>query len=312
MSLKVALLMGGWSAEREVSLVSGKAVAQALGELGHAVKMIDPTRDVAALVQALTPLPDVVFNALHGRGGEDGRLQAVLDILGVPYTHSGVLASALAMDKAVTKRVLSGIGVPCAEGVIATVEQVMHGGLIPAPFVVKPINEGSSVGVRIVREGDNVPPLDEGWTYGSRVLVEQYIPGRDLTVSVMGGKEDSTPRALAVTEIRPRMGFYDYEAKYTEGKADHVLPAEIPKSIYDEAMRLAVLAHETLGCVGISRSDFRWDDSKAGLSGLYFLELNTQPGFTPLSLVPEQAAYLGISFKDLVAWILENATCAAA
>jgi D-alanine-D-alanine ligase len=312
MSLKVALLMGGWSAEREVSLISGKAVAQALGDLGHAVKMIDPTRDVAALVQALTPLPDVVFNALHGRGGEDGRMQAVLDIIGVPYTHSGVLASALAMDKAATKRVLSGIGVPCAEGMVAAIEQVMHGGLMPAPFVVKPVNEGSSVGVRIVRDGDNLPPVDESWTYGSRVLVERYIPGRDLTVAVMGGKDGAMPRALAVTEIQPRIGFYDYEAKYTEGKADHIVPAEIPKPVYDEAMRLAVLAHETLGCVGISRSDFRWDDSKIGISGLYFLELNTQPGFTPLSLVPEQAAYLGISFNDLVAWILENATCGEA
>ena len=315
MSLKVALLMGGWSAEREVSLVSGKAVAQALGELGHAVKMIDPTRDLASVIEALTPAPDVVFNALHGRGGEDGRLQAVLDILGVRYTHSGVLASALAMDKAATKRVLSAVGVPCPQGAVVTREQAASGGIIEAPYVIKPVDEGSSVGVRIIREGDNRLPLEEGWSHGDRVLVERYIPGRELTVAVMGsanGNPDQQPRAITVTEIRPRIGFYDYTAKYTDGKADHMVPAEIPKPVFDEAMRLAVLAHETLGCAGISRSDFRYDDSKEGVAGLYFLELNTQPGLTPLSLVPEQAAYLGMSFKDLIAWMLENATCGEA
>jgi D-alanine-D-alanine ligase len=304
MTRHIAVLMGGWSAEREVSLVSGQAVARALEERGFRVTTIDVQRDLGALLAALTPRPGVVFNALHGRGGEDGTIQAVLDILGVPYTHSGMLASAVAMDKAMTKRVLATVGVPSPDGRLATRRDVLNGDVIAPPFVIKPVNEGSSVGVHIVRPGDNTRPLDdETWTFGEQVLVEQYIPGRDLTVAVMGD------RALTVTEIRPHQGFYDYTAKYTDGKATHLLPAPVPAEVLDEAMRLSVLAHQTLGCAGVSRSDFRYDDDRPGIAGLYFLEINTQPGMTPLSLVPEQAAHLGISFADLVVWMVENAAC---
>jgi len=300
----VAVLLGGWSAEREVSLVSGAGIVSALESKGYKVTAVDVQRDLAGLLAALTPKPDVVFNALHGKGGEDGTIQGVLDYLGVPYTHSGVLASAMAMDKDVTRRVLSQVGVPVAEGLVATRDQLRAGHPIEPPYVVKPVDEGSSVGLHIVQPGQNHLVVEEdGWVYGDRVLVEQYIPGRELTVGVMGD------RALAVTEIRPATGTFDYKAKYTEGGAVHVCPADLPKDVYDEAMRLALLAHRTLGCSGVSRSDFRWDDSKAGTGGLYFLEINTQPGFTPVSLLPEQAAHLGMSYADLCAWIVEHARC---
>jgi D-alanine-D-alanine ligase len=306
MSKRVALLMGGRSAEREVSLVSGQACARGLREKGYDVEVIDVGEDLGALLAALDPRPDVVFNALHGRYGEDGRVQSLLDLLGLPYTHSGVLASALAMDKPLAKQVFGAVGLRCPEGKVVGTDQLAKSDPLPRPFVVKPTAEGSSVGVRIVREGDNLPPFDSsGWRFGEEVLVERYIPGRELTVAVMGGE------ALAVTELRPHVGFYDYEAKYTAGKTEHIVPAQIPHAVGEAAKNMAVTAHAALGCRGVTRSDFRYDDSRKGLEGLYLLEINTQPGMTPLSLVPEQAAHRGIEFSDLVAWMVEHAQCDA-
>ena len=302
----VAVLMGGWSAEREVSLVSGAGVVAALEQLGHQVRAVDVQRDLGGLLRALTPRPDVIFNALHGRGGEDGLLQGVLEYFRVPYTHSGVMASAIAMDKEMTKRVLATVDVPLAKSVIATRDQVLAGHVLPPPYVVKPVDEGSSVGVRIVHAGENAQVIDEdSWKYGDRVMVEAYIPGRELTVGVMGD------RALGVTEIVSNTEFFDYTAKYTVGQATHVLPAQVPPPVADRAKAIALLAHRTLGCSGITRTDLRWDDSKPGTSGLCFLEINTQPGFTPLSLVPEQASAIGISYADLCAWLVDNAQCHA-
>lgn len=302
---RVAVLMGGWSAEREVSLVSGAAVARALEEEGYKVTVIDVQRDLPGLLAALTdPKPDVVFNALHGRGGEDGTVQGVLEFLGAPYTHSGVAASAVAMDKALTKRILSTVGVRSPNGV--TLERGALTGdahPMPAPYIVKPVDEGSTVGVVLVREGQNAP-AGEAWTFGARALVEEFIRGRELTVGVMGDK------ALAVTEIDFAADVFDYTAKYTAGHARHVLPAPVPAEVADEAKRVAVLAHQTLGCRGVSRSDFRWDDSKPGVEGLYFLEINNQPGMTPMSLVPEQAAHVGLTYGALVSWLVEHASCA--
>jgi D-alanine-D-alanine ligase len=303
MTKTVAVLHGGWSAEREVSLVSGKAVAAALRDRGHRVDLIDVTRDLDALLRALRPAPDVVFNALHGKGGEDGTIQGVLDMLSLPYTHSGLRPSAIAMSKPATKQVVAAVGIRTARGVVATPQQVVERHLVDLPYVVKPAEEGSSVGVRIVRANDNAPAIDLGaWHFGD-ALVEEYIPGRELTVGVMGD------RALTVTEIAHSHAFFDYEAKYTEGHAVHTLPAQVPDLVFTEAMRQALLAHRTLGCRGISRSDFRWDDTKPGAEGLVFLELNTQPGFTPISLVPEQARHVGISFADLCEWLLGEAAC---
>lgn len=306
MAKRIAILHGGWSAERPVSLVSGAAVAEALKERGHDSYLIDVTRDLPALIDALTPRPSIVFNALHGHGGEDGTIQGVLDMLGLPYTHSGLLPSAIAMSKPVTKRLLAAHGVRSPKGIVAPRDHVATSHVMPPPYVVKPAAEGSSFGVRMVGPNDNAPPLDvKGWTFGEDVLVEEYIPGRELTVGVMGD------RALTVTEITHQHGFFDYDAKYTAGHAVHVLPARIPQDVFDEAMRVALLAHQALGCAGISRSDFRYDDSRPGLEGLHFLEINTQPGFTPISLVPEQAAHVGVSFADLCEWLMENATCPA-
>jgi D-alanine-D-alanine ligase len=300
----VAVLMGGWSAEREVSLVSGAGVAKALEEEGYRVTAVDVQRDLAGLMQALTsPRPDVVFNALHGRGGEDGTIQGILEFLGLPYTHSGVQASAIAMDKAMTKRVLETAGVRSPKGVVLTRGEITGGAHpMPAPYIVKPVDEGSTVGVTLVREGQN-SPVGDAWTFGERALVEEFIRGRELTVGVMGD------RALAVTEIVFEAQVYDYTAKYSAGHAVHTIPAAIPDAVAEEAKRLAVLAHQTLGCRGVSRSDFRWDDSRPGTEGLYFLEINNQPGMTPLSLVPEQAAHVGISYGALVGWLVENASC---
>jgi len=304
MSKKVAILMGGSSAEREVSLVTGTACAEGLREAGYQVLEVDVGRDVAALVEALTPAPDAVFNALHGRWGEDGCVQGILELLRIPYTHSGLLASALAMDKPVAKRLFEAAGLTCPEGVVVASEELAAGDALPRPFVVKPVNEGSSVGVRIVKNGTNLPPVDlDLWPPGTKLLVEKFIAGRELTVAVMGD------RPLAVTEIRPRQGFYDYEAKYTDGRADHVIPAQIPAEVYDRALEMALTAHRALGCRGVSRADFRYDDTARASGDLYLLEINTQPGMTPLSLVPEQAAFLNISFPELCAWMVENAAC---
>ncbi|HCS70328.1 MAG TPA: D-alanine--D-alanine ligase [Rhodospirillaceae bacterium] len=295
----VAVLMGGWSAEREVSLVSGAACAKALQDAGYQVTTIDVQRDVGALITRLYPRPDAVFNALHGRFGEDGCIQGLLDILGIPYTHSGVLASAVAMDKPMAKRLFEAEGIPVADHVVTTIEAARAKEPMARPYVAKPMNEGSSVGVHIVREGDNEPPFEgSGWSYGELVMIERYIPGRELTVSVMGGK------ALAVTEITTGRGFYDYDAKYINGGSIHVIPAEVDKSVYDQAMDLSERAFKAIGCRGVARTDFRYDGDT-----LYMLEINTQPGMTPTSLVPEQAAHAGLSFQDLVVWMVEQAEC---
>lgn len=300
---RVAVLMGGASAEREVSLVSGKACAEALRAEGYDVTTIDAGRDVTALIAALDPRPDVVFNALHGRWGEDGCVQGVLNLMGIPYTHSGLLASALAMDKPMAKRVFMAAGLRCPGGRLVTREEFAKGEPMARPYVMKPYNEGSSVGVRIVRQGDNVPPATS-WPYGAAALVEPYIAGRELTVAVMGD------RPLAVTELRSKTNFYDYEAKYTDGITQHLVPAPLPAKVYDAAMAMALAAHQVLGCRGVSRSDFRYDDTKGdGPEHLYLLEVNTQPGMTPLSLAPEQAKHAGISFRELVKWLVENAQC---
>ena len=304
MSKSVTVLMGGWSAEREVSLASGAACADALNDAGYDVTAVDVSRNLKTLIDALKPAPDVVFNALHGRFGEDGRIQSLLDILGLPYTHSGVLASALAMDKQSAKALFAARGIPCPEGKLLTIAEIGDSMPLNPPFVVKPNNEGSSVGVMVIRQGDNRVTFDN-WPYGDDVLVEQYIDGRELTVAVIGD------RALGVTELRPNVGFYDYEAKYTGGKTEHICPAPIPDEITELAMEYAVLAHQALGCRGVSRSDFRYDDTESSPGRLYMLEVNTQPGMTPLSLVPEQAAHAGMSMSDLVAWMVENATCDA-
>lgn len=304
---KISVLMGGWSSERSVSLSSGKACAEALRQKGYDVTEIDVTRDIQALLRALTPKPDVVFNVLHGPGGEDGVMQGLLEMLQIPYTHSGIMASALAMNKQKTKEVLKEAGMPVAEGGLMAVSDILSGNItIKPPYVIKPNEEGSSVGVFIVREGDNKPPMGlEKWSFGEMALVEKFIPGRELTVAVRGVAGDKA-EAFTVTEITQQNDFYDFEAKYSKGGSQHVLPAPVSSDVFDEAMRLAVLAHEKLGCSGVSRSDFRFDESK-GVAGLIFLETNTQPGMTPTSLVPEQAAYVGLSFPDLVAWLVENA-----
>lgn len=302
---RVTVLHGGVSAEREVSLVSGRACAAALHERGHDVRLVDAGRDVGALVSALTPPPEVVFNALHGRFGEDGMVQGVLDLMGIPYTHSGRLASALAMDKAMAKTVFERAGIRTVDGTVMAREALLHGGdPMARPYVVKPVAEGSSLGVCIVEEGGGAPPFGgDDWPFGEAVMVERFVPGRELTVSVMAD------RALAVTEVRPKRGFYDYKHKYTGGASDHIVPAGIEPRIYDEALRLALAAHRALGCRGVSRADFRYDDTGGEPGVLYLLEVNTQPGMTELSLVPEQAQHIGIAFGELVEWMIEEAAC---
>ena len=299
----IAVLLGGPSSEREVSLVSGRACAEALERLGARVSRIDPGRDIA---QVLTEArPSLVFNALHGEWGEDGCVQGVLETLKLPYTHSGVLASALAMDKAKAKAVLAAAGVVVPGGGLYNRHDVARDHVLQPPYVVKPNAEGSSVGVFIVKEGANRPPEElasPSWTYGEEVMVEPYIQGLELAVAVMG--ESNGPRAMDVTEIRASTGFYDYEAKYSEGGSIHVLPAPIPSGVRDRAMRMAELAHSALGCQGVTRSDLRYDDIN---DLLVLLEVNTQPGMTPTSLAPEQAAHVGIPFDHLVLWIVEDA-----
>ncbi|MBX7248031.1 MAG: D-alanine--D-alanine ligase [Caulobacteraceae bacterium] len=301
----VAVLLGGLSSEREVSLVSGESCAEALERLGARVTRIDAGRDLAARLSEVRP--DVAFNALHGAWGEDGCVQGVLETLAIPYTHSGVLASALAMDKAKSKSVMAAAGVAVPGGGLFNRFEVARGHVIEPPYVVKPNAEGSSVGVFIVREGANAPPRElarESWTFGEEVMVEPYVAGKELAVAVLHEKEG--PRALAVTEIIAATGFYDYDAKYGEGGSRHEVPAKIPASVAKEAMRLAERAHAALGCRGLTRSDFRYDDIK---DVLVLLEVNTQPGMTPTSLAPEQAGHVGIGFDDLVRWIVEDASC---
>jgi D-alanine-D-alanine ligase len=303
MSKSVVVLMGGWSSEREVSLSSGENVARALGAQGYEVRLVDIGRDMNAILAALVPRPDVVFNALHGRYGEDGCIQGVLEILGIPYTHSGVMASALAMDKPMAKKLFVDAGLPCAEGRVVRREEFRRGEPMARPYVVKPINEGSSVGVTIVQKDDPAPFRGADWPFGDEVLVERYIPGREITVAVMGD------RALGATEIRPTEGFYDYGAKYTAGRTTHLVPAPLPEARYREALDIALGAHNALGCRGVTRADMRYDDTAGEPGAFYLLEVNTQPGMTPLSLVPEIAASVDIGFGELVAWMVENAAC---
>jgi D-alanine-D-alanine ligase len=296
--------MGGWSPEREVSLSSGRECAKALADSGYKVRVIDVRRDLPALLLALEPRPDIIFNALHGIGGEDGTVQSVFEMLRLPYTHSGVLASALAMHKPTAKSIFRDAGLPVVEGLVAHPEELAERDPMPAPFVVKPTNQGSSVGVRIVRVNDNSWREEvTGWCFGSELLVERFVPGRELTVAVMGD------RALGVCEIVPRGTFYDYTAKYAAGGSDHLTPAPVPAATYEDALDIALRAHRALGCRGVSRADLRYDDTPAGCGRLYLLEVNTQPGMTPTSLVPDIARHAGIGFDELVAWMVENASC---
>ncbi len=302
---QVAVLMGGWSAERDVSLNSGAACAGALEQAGYRVTRVDVDRNIAATLAALRP--DVCFNALHGKGGEDGCIQGILETLRIPYTHSGVLASALAMDKARAKTVFSAAGVPVAESIVTSPAEAARAHLMPPPYVLKPVTEGSSVGVFIVREDQAHPPQEltrSDWAFGD-VLVERYIGGRELTCAVLGNK------ALGIIEILPAegLGFYDYEAKYAKGGSRHILPAQISPEIYEFIQKLALDAPNALGCRGVSRADFRLDDRAEGTGELACLEVNTQPGMTATSLVPELAAHAGLAFDELVRWIVEDASC---
>jgi len=300
----VAVVMGGWSPEREVSLSSGRECAKALVDRGYKVQTIDVHRDLPGLLRALDPRPDIIFNAMHGIGGEDGSVQSVFEMLGIPYTHSGVLASALAMHKPTAKAIFRDAGLPVVDGIVACPEELTERDPIPAPFVVKPTNQGSSVGVRIVRINDNSWREEvREWRFGSELLVERFIAGRELTAAVMGD------RALGVCEIVPRGTFYDYTAKYAAGGSDHLVPAPVPARIYETALGIALRAHRALGCRGVSRADLRYDDTAGGDGELYLLEVNTQPGMTPTSLVPDIARHVGIRFDELVAWMVEDASC---
>ena len=299
----VAVLMGGWSAEREVSLRSGKACADAAERAGYRVSRVDVTRDIAGVLGALKP--DAALNVLHGRPGEDGALQGLLEIIGIAYSHSGVMASSVAMQKDIAKTVLKAAGVPVPGGMIVNRVEAGKKHLLPPPYVIKPIAEGSSVGVFIVREDHAHPPQEltrSDWSFGESVLIEPYIPGKELTCAVVAEKP------TGVIEIIANTKFYDYEAKYAPGGSTHLLPAPVSPEIYEECRRLAVLAHHALGCRGVTRADFRYDDSVAGLAGLACLEVNTQPGMTETSLVPELAVHAGMSFEDLVRWMIEDAS----
>ncbi len=301
--LHIAVLMGGWANERPVSLMSGEGVAKALEARGHRVTRIDMDRSVAARIAEAAP--DVVFNALHGVPGEDGTVQGMLDLMGVPYTHSGLATSVIAIDKELTKQALVPHGIPMPGGRIVASEELYEKDPLARPYVLKPVNEGSSVGVAIVTDESNCGnPIRRDaagpWQEFKSLLAEPFIRGRELTTAVVGGK------ALAVTELKPKSGFYDFDAKYTDGLTEHVCPAEIPAEIEALCKRYALEAHRVLGCRGTSRTDFRWDDEQ-GEDGLFVLETNTQPGMTPLSLVPEQAAYVGMSYEDLVEAIIADA-----
>jgi len=301
----VAVLMGGFSSERPVSLSSGKACAEALEAGGYRVSRVDVGRDVASVLSELRP--DVAFNALHGPFGEDGTIQGILEYLEIPYTHSGVLASALSMDKGQAKHVAAAAGIPVAEALVLNRFEIAGKHPMQPPYVVKPVREGSSFGVVIVREGQSHPPQvisSADWLYGDRVMVERYVHGRELTCGVMGDE------ALGVTEVIPTgPDFYDYDAKYATGGSKHVIPAQISPNIYQKIQTMAVKAHQAMGCRGVSRSDFRYDDRVSEEGEIIWLEINTQPGMTPTSLVPEMAAHAGCSFVDLMHWMVEDASC---
>jgi D-alanine-D-alanine ligase len=300
---RVAVLYGGISAEREVSLSTGRQVLSALREAGFEVLPIEVGQDLPALVAALQAArPDAVFNALHGRFGEDGCIQGVLDWMGIPYTHSGVRASSLAMDKAAAKAVFAASGLPVVEHRVVSADELEADDPLPRPYVVKPVNEGSSVGVEILRQGDNRRgEIARNWRFGARIMAEAFVPGRELTVAVMGEE------ALEVTEIDTGHAFYDYGAKYAEGGSRHTIPAPVHAKTRTRAMEIALAAHRALGCRGVSRADFRYDDTAGQPGRLVLLEVNTQPGLTPTSLVPEQAAHRGIAFPALCAWMVEHA-----
>ena len=303
--LHVAVLMGGLSPEREVSLSSGRMCADALEGQAARVTRVDAGRDLAQVLAELKP--DVALNALHGVWGEDGCVQGILETLQIPYTHSGVMASAVAMDKDKSKAVLKAAGIAVPGGGLFDRHEVAARHVIAPPYVVKPNAEGSSVGVYLVREGANRPIAEVGepdWTYGEQVMVEPFIAGKELAVTVLG--EKSGPRALTITDITPTKGFYDYEAKYTPGGSRHVLPADLPAHVFEAALRISEQAHAALGCRGVTRSDFRYDDLN---DDLVLLEVNTQPGMTPTSLAPEQAAFTGMAYVDLVRWMVEDASC---
>ena len=301
--LHVAVLMGGWSAEREVSLSSGNGVADALEKNGHQVSRVDMDRNIALILDGIRP--DIVFNALHGVPGEDGTVQGMLDLMQIPYTHSGLATSVIAIDKELTKQQLVPAGIPMPKGTIVASASLYEGDPLPRPYVLKPVNEGSSVGVAIVSDDSNYGnPISRDatgpWQEFDELLAEPFIKGRELTTAVLGGK------ALCVTELKTAQGFYDYDAKYTEGLTEHVCPADIPEEIEKLCLDYALRAHQILGCKGTSRTDFRWDDEQ-GAAGLFVLESNTQPGMTPLSLVPEQAKQVGISYEQLVEIIVREA-----
>jgi D-alanine-D-alanine ligase len=300
----VAVLMGGWSNERPVSLNSGQACADALEAAGYRVTPVDVGRDLAGVLAALKP--DVAFNALHGPFGEDGCVQGVLEVLGIPYTHSGVLASALAMNKPKAIDVMKAAGVPVAESLLAHRLAAAEAHAMAPPYVIKPPNEGSSFGVLIVKEDATHPPQElyaEDWPHGDIVMVESYVAGRELTCAVLGDKP------LDIIEVVTDQRFYDYHAKYTKGGSKHVLPAELSSFVYQNVQMLALRAHQALGCRGVSRADFRYDDRPGGTGALVCLEVNTQPGMTATSLVPEMAAYAGMDFPGLVRWMVEDASC---
>jgi D-alanine-D-alanine ligase len=301
--IHVAVLMGGWSSERPVSLITGNGVADALERLGYRVTRIDMDRDVAARLAEAKP--DIVFNALHGSPGEDGSVQGMMDLMGIKYTHSGLTTSVIAIDKQLTKSALVPHGIPMPGGVVVDIAALYHADPLPRPYVLKPVNEGSSVGVAIVTDtsnyGNPIRRDAEGpWQQFPQLLAEPFIRGRELTVAVLGD------RALCVTELQPKSGFYDFDAKYTDGMTDHVCPAQIPDDVAEAMMGWALQAHRILGCKGASRSDFRWDDT-LGVDGVFLLEVNTQPGMTPLSLVPEQARHCGISYEELVDILVKEA-----
>ena len=310
---RVTVLMGGLSAEREVSLSSGAEVLRALRQAGYEASGLDAGPDLGAMLDRLrADQPDVVFNALHGRFGEDGAIQGVLDWLGIPYTHSGIRASAVAMDKQAARAVFTAAGLPVAEGGLVAIEALGGRDPLALPYVIKPVNEGSSVGVEIIRAGANHrAAVAAAWRFGTHALVEEFIPGRELTVAVLG------ERALTVTDITPNPdfghGFYDYEAKYAAGGSRHVLPAEIHPAAFARALEVALAAHRALGCRSTSRTDFRYDDNRCGTGPgrLVILEVNTQPGLTPTSLLPEQAEFCGMDFPSLCAWMVEHAACRA-
>ena len=305
--LHVAVLMGGWSSERPVSLMSGEGVAKALEERGHTVTRVDMDRDVA--LRLAETKPDVVFNALHGCPGEDGTVQGMMDLMGLTYTHSGLATSVIAIDKELTKQALVPHGIPMPGGRIVASEELYERDPLARPYVLKPVNEGSSVGVAIVTADGNMGnPISRQakgpWQEFERLLAEPFIRGKELTTAVIGGADGS--RALTVTELKPKSGFYDFDSKYTDGMTEHVCPAEIPDDVAQACKDIALSAHQLLGCKGASRSDFRWDDER-GVEGLFLLEVNTQPGMTPLSLVPEQARACGMSYADLVEAIVAEA-----